>query len=599
MSNLQTSITPGTVFINTAPGQSSYANLTVSFTNNDSVAASITAIAITLPAVLAPVNGLGSIIPAMDTTTGNLWNFDQSQFNVGEFDASPQSGNSVAMPAGGIFTFSLDMVTLPSSVLASSAQVTVAVSFADGTSTTTPLNVNMSAATASIVFFNSTSSNISPGGTATLQWQCTGIDYCILSPVATTHLPATGDYNVSPPATMAYTLYAYATGIILAAQWEINVANPGIITFGGALGASAVDYGANVDLVWRCNQFTENIAITDNNGVPIPGNLLTQGNTPQKGKVTVGPITTLTSFTLTAYGDSTANFTQQPATIGINDVSAQLTMTPASGVISAKEEVTLSWLIESQISATISPALPNGQTKVTGSGSLNIFPTSNIAYTLTVTGFISNQPATINRTVNITVVPNLINSFTINCQSLGPGVIQAPNVTLNWNTQAQEANINNGIGPVPVSGSKTVSAPPNGTVYTLSAGTTQYPDICKAQVTVLNYCGPYNFTGFKNNQPVAPGAGTFWPPFNNQPYINNMTEFPISNPAALALLGSNQYGIMPYPVTVAGAHSTAGFYAQMLMGYFIGSSWFVGPGPFVWDNPNNQTGSVSVPPFST
>jgi hypothetical protein len=143
-------ISPGTVYISTNPDQSSYANLVIILKNTGSDILSVNEIAVTLPATLAPPGGLNSISPI--ASPQNLWNFIPSQFTQGEFDAAPALGTDVQMNPNDVWQFTLQKVTLVSTITTPSANVDVAVTFANGTKFPQSLNVNIDPAVASIVF---------------------------------------------------------------------------------------------------------------------------------------------------------------------------------------------------------------------------------------------------------------------------------------------------------------------------------------------------------------------------------------------------------------------------------------------------------------
>lgn len=248
---LQISVVPEIVYITTDPDQSSYADISVTIKNTDTQSVPVNSVAITLPAALAPAVSLGTIIPVPDKS--RLFNFSPSAIDAGEFDATPASGASAQLNPGELCVFTLQSVTLAGPVTQAQAAVTVSVIFGGGSAYSVSPVIKMAPAVAGIISFNSKLSDINPGETVTLSWQCIEMDYCIISPGDGTHLGASGELDVSPPSTTNYTLYAYGDGVILSAQWGITVDYPQIMKFGGEDGQPSVDYGDNITLVWECN----------------------------------------------------------------------------------------------------------------------------------------------------------------------------------------------------------------------------------------------------------------------------------------------------------------------------------------------------------
>ncbi|WP_295791682.1 hypothetical protein [Mucilaginibacter sp.] len=580
--SLNITINPGTVYISTNPDQSSYANLVVTVENTGQDSLSVNEIAITLPPVLAPANSLNSITPV--AAQASLWNFRASQFTSGEFDATAVSGNDVQMNAGDIWQFTLQNVTLTNSTAVPSADVDVVVTFGDATSFPKSLNVNIDAAVASIISFNSQPANITPGGLTALSWQCEKITYCVITPISDKQLASSGSLNVKPNSTTVYTLYAYGDGVILSAQWAVSVANAQVINF-GVNGQTNIDLGGTVNLVWACNQFTENIAIIANSGVTIPP-LNTGGNTHVKGSVSVGPITAPTTFTLYAYGSTHENFNTSTAVISINNVTVTLSATPGSGLW-VGDAITFNWAITNALSVNFTPAVTNGPSLQNLSGSAVYDPpigVTSLPCTLTVTGFGNDYPVTItnNPPIVLAFEPVTFNSFTISPQLIIPQT--GPNqATLAWNTQAQLVTINDGVGTVNANGSTVVNSPANGSVITLTAGTNQHPGLLTQTVNVVNAYGPFTFTQFT------------WPAIAPFGVLKIATA--INCPDIVSFI---PYKFMiPLQITVTGLTSAGQQWGQNISGVtvmpFGGGWWFVLPlTPVAWADPNNPTGTVTI-----
>jgi len=462
-------ITPATVYISTTPDQASYANITVTISNSGP-AIQVADVAITLPATLAPPLSLASVTTTV--SPANLFNFGLSQVNNGEFDATPQSGSYVLMKNRDTWQFTLNMVPLISTITESSATVAASVILADGSSIPGSMNVNIDPAVASIISFNSQPATINPGQSVTLIWQCEQIDYCIVSPVDDTHRDKSGSLTVQPNSTTIYTLYAYGKGVILSAQWGITVGNPQILQFGGQGGASSVNCGDSITLVWDCNQFTDSLALTDNTNVSIP-DLLTNGNTLHQGSVTVGPVLAPTIFTFTAFADDKTIFDQRTTIISINDPVVTFTASPDKGLWE-QDAVTLQWNIMNASAVSLSPNVVGGPSLNNLSGSVIVNSDSDITYTLTVIGFNDNTPTILPITLS---VQSIVIDFSLKSVWRESGDGGYYQYYLTWDVTAQVASINNGIGNIsPGPGSYLV----DDAQYTLTAGTLQHPTLHSA-----------------------------------------------------------------------------------------------------------------------
>lgn len=155
---------------------------------------------------------------------------------------------------------------------------------------------------------------------------------------------------------------------------------------------------------------------------------------------------TLGSVTVAGSGGGTfptvTSFTAQPTTI------------------QAGQSSTLSWSVQNATSVSISP----GVGTVASSGSTSVSPSSTTTYTLTAVNGANQTTAT------TTVTVAAANQPQITAFAAAPSQIVSGNsATLSWTTQnATSVSINNGIGTVSASGSRSVS-PTSSTTYTLTA----------------------------------------------------------------------------------------------------------------------------------
>ncbi len=128
--------------------------------------------------------------------------------------------------------------------------------------------------------------------------------------------------------------------------------------------------------------------------------------------------------------------------------------------ITAGQSSTLSWSVSDADSVSISPGIGS----VAASGTTSVSPNATTTYTLTALNGANQVTATTTVTVAAANQPQ-ITAFGANPTQ----IINGDSATLTWTTQnATSASLNNGIGSVATSGSRTVS-PSSTTTYTLTA----------------------------------------------------------------------------------------------------------------------------------
>ncbi len=251
------------------------------------------------------------------------------------------------------------------------------------------------------------------------------------------------------------------------------------------------------------------------------------------------------------------------------------------------DNVTLTWNIESASAVSVSPAIPNGPSLQNLSGSAVVNPSSGITYLLTVSGFINNVPA-LNQIlpVVLNVQPIVLTGFTISPAVINPDSGSSSG-TLQWDTQAQSVSIDNGLGAQSAVSSAVLNNPPNGTVYTLTIGSNEYPDQQTQQVTIANTYGPYTFNAF-NAGPTG-------------------LQFSIPDPGPMANLKQGLDGgyLATFTGVIAMGTIPPGYLAMAACDedpcLFLVLPWPVtGPSvTFEWADPNDQTGTIILypPPY--
>ena len=178
------------------------------------------------------------------------------------------------------------------------------------------------------------------------------------------------------------------------------------------------------------------------------------GSVAVNGLLNVSPLQT-TTYTITVQGQgSTANSSVTVTVLHRPSV----TLTAMPDAIPEGGTTTLSWSSSNAISATID----NGIGSVALSGTMQIRPSANTIYTITVTG---DGGLTSSASALVTVHSKPVVNFTANPVE----IFQGESSTLSWScTNADSVSIDNGIGSVGQVGTLTVS-PANTITYTLTA----------------------------------------------------------------------------------------------------------------------------------
>ncbi len=538
--SLQTSISPTQVNITTQSSTASQADLTITVTNGGGQDVVISAIQICVPYLLAPAATFDSIVPSVDDT--NNWDFGASQFTDGAFDASAASGANVVIAAGASVNFTLGNVTLTHTIpTPANVKIDVNVTSVDPATTdqvTTPLpcTINVAKTTASILAFSTQPATIYPGESATINWKCSGIDYCILDPAGQDHLNSAGTLTVKPDSTTTYTLYAYTTGVILFAQLTITVRYAQILSFGGVTHQdNKLNYGDKMILAWSCNQYVGSLRLVSNDNSMVMPDLLkaAPGNALQKGRVEIGPFTQDTILTLQAFNKIDVNTPAQQNTIDITinplvttfDYSTKklaeyapavlkqygigFTLSPdgtqvmmddgnkiSDRDIYEHDEVTLSWNIQNASAVDIQPPLPGGPSLANLKGTLVIHPDQNVTYTLKTTGLNNNKPVTIVKTIQLLINP-------VQAQIVFPERFRVPPPGQTGQSMPPLSyggsgcffflsdTSNQALHRVTRQGQQNIPATtPNGFAYTFTTGTPQNPTLKIATASVGNDYGP-------------------------------------------------------------------------------------------------------------
>jgi hypothetical protein len=304
----------------------------------------------------------------------------------------------------------------------------------------------------------------------------------------------------------------------------------------------------------------------------------------QKGSVTLGPVNAPTTFTLYAYAEDRSHFTTWVAYIGIANLTAELSSSPSTGMW-AQDTVALSWNIANATNVSLTPAVANGPSLQNLSGTTNYAPAAGITgvtFTLSATGFVNEALQTININLPLNFQAVSIMQFTTLPPVIMPGITE---MTLKWLAQAPYADLNG--QSVNTNDILVVSPPPpNGTAYTLSAGTGQHPGMISQQIKIMNVTGPYAFNSFYYIR-------QWTDPLHVQLVIPSQDLVPM-----LPYVSGMQVSIVLTGLSVAGQPYTAAINAhvnqsQYGIGFIID---FVIPFnlAFDWTDPQNPSGTVTI-----
>ena len=249
---------------------------------------------------------------------------------------------------------------------------------------------------------------------------------------------------------------------------------PSIITFD--VTPNPVNAGGPANLVWN---------VTGVNSVTISPGL---GTVPAAGTVSVKPIVT-TAYTITATG--AFGTISKSVVLTVIPVPVQIGLTANPSVLQSGSPSTLQWTVTGADTVSIDQGIGD----VPVNGSKVITPTQTTTYTLTA----RNAGGSVNRSVVVTVNPPITADFTANPTTINVG----DSVSLSWNvTGADTVNIDQGIGPVPPSGSRTVT-PNSTTSYTLTASSSCCV-LSKAAVVTVGTIYPYGYNYWYNNITGSP-----------------------------------------------------------------------------------------------
>jgi len=308
-----------------------------------------------------------------------------------------------------------------------------------------------SQSSATIVRFDATPNNITPGQQSTLTWIVQGATSVTINN-GLGNVAAAGSTTVSPTATTTYTLTAVGPNGNVTANAIVTVGT------GGTTSAQIIRFEANPLTIQPGAQSTLSWSTTGSNQVSISG----VGAVTPNGSTTVSPTQT-TTYTLSATGSDGKT------------VTAPITITVASGAIpqvvvfvatpqniDAGSSTKLCWQVTGATNISIQPGVGSN---LAANDCATVAPNATTTYTLTATNATGQIQA--NATVNVGTVR--ITSFTNDPVT---STAAGDPVTLSWTTQnaTSVVLIGSEIGPqtLPANGTFVIHPITNST-YTLTA----------------------------------------------------------------------------------------------------------------------------------
>jgi YVTN family beta-propeller protein len=310
---------------------------------------------------------------------------------------------------------------------------TITAKNSSGTATTTA-KVTVTAALPT-VSFSAAPVSISPGQSSTLSWTTTGATSVSINQ-GIGIVALNGSKVVTPAATKIYTITVKGSGGTVTAKATVTVVvAPPTVSLSAE--PMTIQPGESSTLTWTTTNATS--AIVDND----------IGSVELSSSITVYPAisTTYTIIVSGAGGTISAS-----TTITVNQPQPQVSLHAIPMAILPGESSILCWQTKNVDSTTID----NGIGSVPTSGSIQVSPTATTTYTITAIGLGGTATASTTVEIDETLQPS------VSLYSSPKIVKGGRSIILSWNaTHAESAEIDNGIGSVPIKGSLSIT--PTGT----------------------------------------------------------------------------------------------------------------------------------------
>ncbi len=263
-----------------------------------------------------------------------------------------------------------------------------------------------------------------------------------------------------------------------------------------------VQYGGSATLTWSSNNA---VYASIDNGV---------GTVGVNGSTVVSNLTFNRTYTLTVQSSNGTTMTCQAPIVVQQQVAPSCTLNASQNQIQQGQSVTLNWSSTNAVSGFINPNVGSVGT----AGSMQVYPSGNTTYTLTVTGS-NGQTITCQAPVTVTHVQTQSPYCTIYANPTS--IQQGQSSVLTWTTQnAQSAQLSS-VGSVGVNGSMSVT-PYQSTTYTLTVWNAQGQQaVCTAHVQLnqVPYYPPPTYYPPVVPPPIyyPPQSPTIYPPIQYYP----------------------------------------------------------------------------------
>ena len=320
--------------------------------------------------------------------------------------------------------------------------------------------------------FDASSTTITSGQEATLQWDVTGASSVSISP-GIGPVSSSGSRAVSPETTTTYTLFAN--------KMSGSASKSVTITVTGMLPAIS-NFSSSPDSITAGQAATLSWSVAGATSVSISPDV---GTVSLTGTKSVSPSST-TVYTLTAAngaGNSTASATIM-VSISSAPVITAFSVSPAS--IKSGEASNLSWDVIGAKSININQGIGG----VASKGSTQVKPAETATYTIMASGDYGSVTRSATVTVDTSGTTNTADTAIIKTppaitfSASKNSITLGDNITLNWAVaRARTVSISPDVGTVPTAGWMMV-IPSATTTYKLSAVNTFGTETAEATVTV-------------------------------------------------------------------------------------------------------------------
>jgi YVTN family beta-propeller protein len=286
-----------------------------------------------------------------------------------------------------------------------------------------------------MVSFNAAPASISPGQSSTLSWITTNATSASIDQGIGT-VALNGSKVVTPAATKIYTITVKGSGGTVTAKATVTVVvDPPTVSLSAE--PMTIQPGESSTLTWASTNTTS--ATIDND----------IGSVELNSSITVYPAIS-TTYTITVSGSG--GTVSASTTITVNQPQPQVSLHAIPIAVLPGESSTLCWQTKNVDSTTID----NGVGPVPSTGSIQVSPASTTTYNITATGPGGTTTAAVTVSVDGALQPSVAIYSSLEIVAAGGEIV------LSWNAlHAESANIDNGIGSVPIKGSLRIT--PTGT----------------------------------------------------------------------------------------------------------------------------------------